>query len=86
MDKTSTPYTQYTSHHTFGGVDWAELLIESGMLRHEDIPVFSFAPLEQIRQDLLDAGYSHEEVDSTIAGLKQLPEYENSQRDTTSRG
>lgn len=82
MDNTSTPYTSlpYRTPPTFGGVSWAELLLEAGLLKHEDIPTFSFAPLDQIRKDLLGAGHSVEEVESTIAGLSELPEYAKGKR------
>lgn len=90
MDNNSTigtyGQTEYSANTTSGGVAWAELIIKSGMLRHDDIPVFSFAPLEEIRRDLLGAGHSIEEVDSTIAGLSELPEYANSNRNTSSKG
>ena len=43
-----------------------------------DLPIFSFAPLNDIRKDLEKIGYSTEEIDSTIEGLSELPEYENS--------
>lgn len=85
MEPSYIPYSHlpYTSKPTFGGVDWAEMMIEAGTLTHEEIPTFSFAPLDQIRRDLMEAGHSTEEVDSTIAGLSELPEYANSQRNQT---
>lgn len=76
----------YETEPTLGGVDWAEMMIEAGTLTHDDIPIFSFAPLDQIRRDLVEAGHSEEEVESTIAGLSELPEYASSQRNQTSRG
>lgn len=82
MDDTSTPYTSlpYRTQPTFGGISWAGLLLEAGLLRHEDIPTFSFSPLDQIRKDLLETGHSVEEVESTIAGLSELPEYAKNNR------
>lgn len=89
MHPTSTPYTSYQSTYktrpTYSGVNWAELKIEAGNLTHDDIPVFSFAPLDHIREDLAQAGYTQEEVESTIAGLSELPEYADSKRNKKSR-
>lgn len=87
MPSTSTPYTQmrYTTKPTFTGVNWAEMMIEAGMLTHEDIPIFLFPPLEEIRKDLTEAGRSAEEIENTIAGLSELPEYANSHRNQTRR-
>lgn len=71
-------YKPYDNKPTVGGVNWAEMKIEAGELTHEDIPMFSFASLDQIRKDLEETGYPQEEIDSTIVGLSELPEYENS--------
>ncbi|OGE25669.1 hypothetical protein A3C26_01755 [Candidatus Daviesbacteria bacterium RIFCSPHIGHO2_02_FULL_39_12] len=53
-------------------------------ITHSDIPVFSFAPLSKIRKDLEKLDYSAEEIDSTIEGLSELPEYEDSKREQKS--
>jgi len=75
----------YKTKPTFGEVGWVETLIKWGMLTHKDIPEFSFALLGQIRKDLKEAGRSQEEIESTIAGLSELPEYETSNRNAQSR-
>lgn len=87
MDKTIGGYTKtsYSTTPTFAWVNWVDTLIKAGMLTHEDIPVFSFAPLDEIRKDLMEAGYPAKEIDSTIAGLSELPEYASSNRDQTSK-
>ena len=87
MEPSYTPYIQlpYTYTPTFGGVGWAEMMIEAGTLTHDEIPTFSFAPLDEIRKDLAEAGHSEEEIESTIVGLSELPEYASSQREQTRR-
>lgn len=52
---------------------------------HDKIPVFSFAPLDEIRKDFLKAGFPKEEIKSMIVGLSQLPEYANSKRSKKSK-
>ncbi len=54
-------------------------------LTHEDIPVFSFPPLEEVKKEFLQAGYSGEEVESVTAGLSELPEYATSKTNKTRR-
>lgn len=53
------------------------IIIDFGMefSDHDNIPVFSFAPLNQIEKDLKSLGWSDEEIVSTIRGLSELPEY-----------
>jgi N-dimethylarginine dimethylaminohydrolase len=82
VDTTFSKYTQipYGRTSAISGVEWAQMLNKAGLLSHEDIPVFSFASLKQIRKDLRKEGYSVAEIDSTIAGLSELPEYANSER------
>lgn len=58
--------------------------LDFGKIYHEDIPVFSFSPLDEIRKSLLESGHSKDEVDSVILGLSQLPEYDTSKRDKKS--
>lgn len=91
MQPTSTPYTSFESYETrptFRGVNWDEIIedsTEAGTLTHEDIPTFSFASLDQIERDLEEQGYSEEEIESTIVGLSELPEYADSKRNKKGR-
>ena|SRR3989338_10120897 len=45
------------------------------VITHDDILPFSFAPLDQIRNDLAEAGYTAKEVDREIEALSELPQY-----------
>lgn len=74
----------YTNPPTFSWVNLVETLIESRMLTHKDIPTFKFRPLEEVREMLQEAGYSQEDIDGTVSGLSELPEYANSHSNTTS--
>lgn len=64
---------------------WIDQTIHKSNLTHENIPVFSFAPLDVIKKDYLEQGYSSEEVESMIAGLSELPEYAKSKRNKQSK-
>ena len=59
--------------------DWFETANEldniNNIPNHEDIPVFGFKPLNEIRQQLIQAGHTTEHVNSIINGLSELPEY-----------
>lgn len=50
----------------------------------DDEMLFQFPSLEQIRENMKAAGYSDEEIEDDIAGLSELPEYGNSNRNPTS--
>lgn len=69
---TNTPYKTISISRW---VNWVETLIELKNITHKDIPVFEFRPLEEIRSMLEEAGYSQQEVEGTISGLSELPEY-----------
>lgn len=47
---------------------------------HEDIQTFSFAPLDQIRKDLAEEGYTQSEIDREIEALSELPQYAKGKR------
>lgn len=54
-------------------------------ITHDDILPFSFAPLENIREDLAVEGYTSEEIDREIRALSELPQYaKDSQRNKSS--
>lgn len=74
----------YISLPTFSWVNLVETLIEFRMLTHKDIPTFKFRPLEEVREMLLEAGCSQEDIDGTISGLSELSEYADSHSNTTS--
>lgn len=80
---TNLPYSQTFSEYTnfdYGNTSSKNVNTESLSVTHEDIPEFLFAPLDEVKKDLLDSGRSPEEVESVIAGLSQLPEYATSKR------
>src|SRR5437762_2192716 len=58
---------------------------DTAKFSHENIPVFDFKPLNKIRQELIKAGHSRQNVESIISGLSELPKYAN-QNDTKSTG
>lgn len=65
--------------------EWVGTSTPPTKLTHEDIPVFSFPPLEEVKKEFLQAGYSGEEVESITAGLSELPEYATSKVNKTRR-
>lgn len=64
-------------------IEWIDL--DENELIHRSIPIFSFAPLEEIEAHFLGCGYSKREVKSLITGLSELPEYANSNRNKKSK-
>ncbi|MDO8497778.1 MAG: hypothetical protein Q7S61_04500 [bacterium] len=68
------------SIYDFGSISAKDVIFESPINTHEDIPEFQFAPLDEVKKDLLDSGHSSEEVEEVIAGLSELPEYAKSRR------
>lgn len=67
----------YSTTPTSAWVNWIEMLIELGELKHTDIPVLTYKPLDEIRRMLKQEGYSTDEVEGTITGLSELPMYAN---------
>lgn len=65
----------YSTTSTSTWVNWTEVLVKYGELKHTDIPVFSYRPLDEIRRILKQEGYSTDEVEGTISGLSELPMY-----------
>ncbi len=58
----------------------------SDITSYDDIPVFNFRPLSEIRQSLEGAGHSATTIESIINGLSELPEYSSPDRtESTSR-
>ena len=43
--------------------------------RHNTIESFDFRPLEEVKADLLDAGYPDAEVQDMIDAMSELPQY-----------
>lgn len=82
-DYTNIPYATTT---TSTWVNWIETLIETKSVTHKDIPVFKFRPLEEIRSMLQKAGYGKKEVEGTISGLSELPEYASQNRSNKTSG
>ncbi|OGK64407.1 hypothetical protein A2313_00790 [Candidatus Roizmanbacteria bacterium RIFOXYB2_FULL_41_10] len=59
-------------------LEWKDMTINKGELLHQEIPMFTFPSLNEIRKEYLKKGYSSKEVNSMIAGLSELPEYARS--------
>jgi hypothetical protein len=51
------------------------MLMETAADRHKTIDTFEFKPLEQVKADLLDAGFPDAEVHDMIASMSELPPY-----------
>jgi hypothetical protein len=51
------------------------MLMETATDRHKTISTFDFKPLEEMKADLLDAGFSDTEVQDMIDAMSELPQY-----------
>ena len=81
---TKFEYKKYSQYELVKPItDLNTVWLDFGKLTHNDIPVFSFAPLVEIKKDLLASGYSKKDVKSMIIGLSELPEYANSKYNKT---
>src|SRR5687768_3254328 len=49
--------------------------METAAERHKTIDAFNFKPLEDVRAELLDAGYPDAEVKDMINAMSELPQY-----------
>lgn len=60
----------------YSKVIWVNEIVGESSFADNNIYLFEFRPLEQVKTILLSSGYSSEEVEKTIRGLSELPEYE----------
>jgi hypothetical protein len=51
------------------------MLMETAAERHKAIESFDFRPLDEVKADLLDAGYPDAEVQDMIDAMSELPQY-----------
>jgi hypothetical protein len=51
------------------------MLMETAADRHKTIEAFDFKPLEEVKAELLDAGYPDAEVKDMIEAMSELPQY-----------
>jgi hypothetical protein len=51
------------------------MLMETAADHHKTIDAFEFKPLEQVKAELLDAGYPDTEVQDMIDAMSELPQY-----------
>ena len=51
------------------------MLMETAADRHKTIDTFEFKPFEQVKADLLDAGFPDVEVNDMIESMSELPQY-----------
>jgi hypothetical protein len=49
--------------------------METAAQRHKTVDTFDFKTLEQVKADLLDAGYPDAEVQDMIESMSELPQY-----------
>jgi hypothetical protein len=49
--------------------------METAAQRHQTIDTFDFKPLEEVKADLLDAGFPDAEVNDMIDAMSELPQY-----------
>ena len=51
------------------------MLMETAADRHKTIDTFDFKPLEEVKAELLEAGYPDAEVQDMIDAMSELPPY-----------
>jgi hypothetical protein len=49
--------------------------METAAERHQTIDTFDFRPLEEVKADLLNAGYPNAEAKDMIEAMSELPKY-----------
>jgi len=52
--------------------------METATQRHKTVDTFDFKPLEEVKADLLEAGFPDAEVKDMIDAMSELPQYARS--------